>query len=253
LLTYDDIKSKHLLIDADIILHRCCWAAHPLPKNGEKQVNYGFDRVREFIDESFGSLVGHGESYEAWFSAPHSFREIISVTQPYKGHRKNKPKPLYFKEGKDYIIEQYGAQIARGIEADDAIGQALTVDPVGRCACSIDSDFLQVSGFHYNFVKHQARWVSRKAGDFHLYTKLLQGDSGDNIPGIRGIGPKKAKEVLKGSRSSKELCRRAWLEYRSHDLSRDYFIEQARLVYILRSGTDILPVPFLLESTYEEP
>jgi hypothetical protein len=240
------IYNKHLLIDGDLIRYRCGFA---LENDEEFIFTDGAaaheERARDFIDVTINSILrncGTSRS-EIWLSGSSNFREAIAKTLPYKANRKDKPKPAMYEYIGQYLVERYGALYSRGCEADDELGILLTANPTERVCVSFDKDMGQISGWHYDWVKGSARWISRKAGDFRLYTQVLAGDITDNVRGIRGIGNKKAQEILQGSRSSTELCQRAWNAYRDAGLSSDYFQEVANLVYILRRYDDRWKVP----------
>lgn len=99
-------------------------------------------------------------------------------------------------------------------EADDVIATlADRVTSTGRnCAVlSNDSDLLALVGEHCDvwqfgrgdeprFVRRDAEYVQQKfgvqPGALRLY-KSLVGESGDDLPGVRGCGPKKAATLLK--------------------------------------------------------
>lgn len=54
------------------------------------------------------------------------------------------------------------------------------------CIASIDKDFYQVGGLHYNFVKKEFKFVSELEGQRFLYLQSILGDKADNIPGYDG-------------------------------------------------------------------
>ena len=117
----------------------------------------------------------------------------------YKANRKDIAKPVLYKDIGDYLKKYYTTKIYPGIEADDALGIAMTTlrdkgrDPV---ICTIDKDLDTIPGLHYNFDKNQLYNVSSIHAIQHLYKQILTGDSTDNIPGIKGIGPKKATKII---------------------------------------------------------
>ncbi|MDE2097339.1 MAG: hypothetical protein KGL39_08860 [Patescibacteria group bacterium] len=174
---------------------------------------------------------------KVYLSGPGNFRELVARTKPYKGTRAE-AKPRHFNAVGEYLIKEWGAESVRGIEADDAIGIGLTSAPGQAISVSIDKDLDQVPGWHYNWVTSELYNVSRRDADFALYTQILAGDTTDNIPGVPGIGEKKAREILEGSKNSEELRERTWATYKDRGLSREYFLEQATLVYILRTEND---------------
>ena len=237
----ENIQGKHLLIDGDLILYRVGFALDSQLEKGEKVPS-----KEDFLDVVFDSIkqVTQAASMEVFLSGPHNFREIIAETVPYKGNRKDAAKPKYYNELKDILKTKYAATISKGCEADDSIGVLLTEDPKGRVHAGFDKDLYQISGYHYDWRNHHARWISRKTGDFNLFIQVLAGDPVDNVPGLRGYGPIKAAKVLEGAGSSVELCQRAWNEYRINGHDRAYFEEQARLLYILRRWNEMLPGAF---------
>ena len=74
----------------------------------------------------------------------------------------------------------------------------LVVRSIDYFVVGIDKDLLQIPGNHYNFVKRELRFVDDDEAHLLLMRQCLTGDSADNIPGIRGIGPKKADKLLSG-------------------------------------------------------
>lgn len=181
---------------------------------------------------------GLGGESEVWISGSGNFRKSLGGSIHYKGSRKDRVKPAYFQEAGEYLKIAWGARETDGIEADDAIAIGMAKDPKGRICVSYDKDLMQCCGWHCDFRNGRIQWVSRKAADFNLYNQIIAGDSGDDVPGIRGLGRVKAAKILEGSRSSTELCERAWGEYKSRGLSADYFKEVATLVYLLKRPDD---------------
>jgi hypothetical protein len=172
-----------------------------------------------------------------YLTGPGNFRETVAVTKPYKGNRLE-AKPKHFNAVGEYLIKQWGAITVRGIEADDAIGIALSQLGDSAISVSTDKDLRQVPGWHYDWVKDEGKQVSKREGDFTLYTQILTGDTTDNVPGLPGCGEAGAREILDKSRSTKELQSRSWAAYRDSGKSLEYFLEQAELIYILREESD---------------
>ena len=100
-----------------------------------------------------------------------------------------------------------------GREADDALGCAQTKE---TCIVSIDKDLDMIPGAHYNFVKDQFYEVNEEQAWHSFYKQLLTGDRTDNIPGITGIGPKKAEKLLDGHKGQMDLHRRVEQAYKEH-------------------------------------
>jgi 5'-3' exonuclease len=283
----EKIKNKHLLIDGDIIRYRCGFAAEKtkylvsgeayyetwwekfdtkkeavdlieqIPKDQNpllwsrkeiQPVENALQIVKTTMENLFEKLQPSG--YTVWLTGKENFRDKIAKTKPYKGNR-TQAKPVHYEAIGEYLVKEYGAKFSNGREADDEIGISLTnLGDVGVCV-SNDKDLDQISGWHYDWVSGDAYRVSRKQGDYQLYTQILTGDSTDNVPGLEGVGPAKASAILDGAASSAELCKRVWTEYRNRfddpQRAKNYFWEQASLVYIFRKEGDYFNPPIAIE------
>lgn len=269
----DNIQNKHMLVDGDILAYRCAAVAEKtkylventqegvLPddhfdytENHKEAVKFAGDSgiiwsrkevqpvefalqaCKTTLDALTGKLSPSKVSI--YLSPDRTFRHDIAKTKPYKGNR-TQPKPKYLQDVREYLVREHGGTIANNIEADDEIGKALSSDRDGGVSVSIDKDLLQIPGWHYNWVNNTVRRVTPQEGDFAFYTQLLTGDTTDNVPGLPGTGPVRAKKLLDGAKSSAELCTRAWMcykgEFNDTQKARSYFLEQARLLWILRT------------------
>lgn len=139
--------------------------------------------------------------------------ERLTALPEYKSQRPPMPEALAAQlDGIQAWLEAAGyAWFCReGVEADDWIG-ALAVQASGRgipvVIASSDKDFMQLVGPRVGLVnpadKTLAIWgeaeVRRKAGvgpEQVVDWLSLVGDSVDNIPGVAGVGPKTAADLL---------------------------------------------------------
>jgi 5'-3' exonuclease len=116
---------------------------------------------------------------------------------------------VHYEDLKEYLILGYGARIAHGMEADDALGITQTTYNLdnfdGSIICSIDKDLLTIPGFHWNFVKKEKQIVSDFGALTNFYGQFLIGDNADNIVGCAGIGPKKTAKILAPCETEEEL------------------------------------------------
>lgn len=278
----DKIKNKHLLIDGDIVKYRCAAVAEKTKycvtwnnteveffdthKDSKARAEYLGDGIiwsRKEIQPLEFALQACKTTLDAllaklnpsktsiFLSPDRTFRHDIARTKPYKGNRVQ-PKPKYLKDVEEYLIKVHGATVGINIEADDAIGAALSTESDGAVSVSIDKDLLQISGWHYNWVDDRIQWISPKDADLRFYSQLLTGDVTDNIPGLPSYGPAAAKRILKGVVSRVDAATRVWSNYRSQfvDTNKDresqelavhqarkYFLEQAALLWILREDS----------------
>ena len=141
-----------------------------------------------------GIVQGSGcDRFKVVISGETNFREEIATIQKYKGNRDGSEKPHHWKmlrewlEGKPYTI------ISENEEADDVLSKAMMNGHVG---CTIDKDLDNTPGFHYNFNKKLRYEVTEAEAMYNFYAQMLTGDKADNIPGIKGIGPKTAEKLF---------------------------------------------------------
>lgn len=87
------------------------------------------------------------------------FRYEIAKTLPYKGNR-TAPKPLHYKKLREYMIDKHPTKCVPCLEADDAMGIDQDKEGHQTMICSIDKDMLQVPGLHYNFVTGEVTEVT---------------------------------------------------------------------------------------------
>lgn len=271
----DQIQNKHILIDGDIVKYRCAASAEKtkyavqwpnaevewLTYDSHKEANeaaykfhltgdpepliwsrkeiqpleFALQACKTTIESLLAKL--NPSKVSIFLSPERTFRHDLARTKPYKGNRVQ-PKPKYLKDVEVYLVKQYGATFGSNVEADDEIGCYLSKYGSGAVSVSIDKDLLQIPGWHYNWVNDTVRKITPREADFNFYTQMLTGDATDNVPGIAGLGPKGAAQLLDGAKSSADLCSRVWNVYRGEFVdakkARDYFVEQAQLLWILR-------------------
>ena len=61
---------------------------------------------------------------------------------------------------------------------------------------SIDKDLYCIEGEHYDLKKKSILRMDQVSAMRHYYAQLLSGDATDHIPGLPGIGPKKAEKAV---------------------------------------------------------
>ena len=115
-----------------------------------------------------------------------------------------------------YALEQ-GAFASDEWEADDQVcAWAYEADQRGEqyVIAGIDKDLLQYPGNHYNYggsvkkpIPEDDRWVfvSPEEGLFAMFCQFITGDVSDNIIGMKGYGPVKAKKALVGKTLKEQM------------------------------------------------
>ena len=199
-----------VLIDGNAILHRAYHALPPLTNKKGEVANavYGFfSMFLKIIEDLKPSYIA------VCFDRPKpTFRQAL-----YAGYQQNRPKMA------DDLVPQIGMVHAvlekmkvsifeiDGYEADDLIGTlAFQSQKLETIIVSGDRDMLQLVNDHVkvlmpvtglsNTLLYDPKKVEEKYGvtpsQFIDY-KALVGDASDGYPGVSGIGPKTASDLLK--------------------------------------------------------
>jgi len=197
------------VIDGDYILYIAC-NPNKVMENGEpKRVDNKFvyqDKTEEQAINTFESYMNdllhlcRADSYILCLSCKRNFRYDIDPS--YKSNRGGTEKPLWFKEVRDYMIEQWGAVEIEGIEADDTV-TIIKNTLENTFIVAVDKDILNcIPGTHFDARKGQAQFVTvtETQANFAFAKSLLTGDTIDGIPNVkRGYGPKTAEKELLAS------------------------------------------------------
>lgn len=158
------------------------------------------------------------------------------IKSDYKANRANMPRPVHLSALTEHAVLR-NAIIPQGYEADDAVcihAWKCIRSNTPYIIAGIDKDLRQIPGTHYDYGKGELVEVDTWTADFNFYTQLLTGDTSDNIPGIKGIGPKKAAAILEACDTEIEMfdaCESTW------DNREDMLIS-AQLLYLLRDKDD---------------
>ena len=185
--------------------------------------------------------------YVGFLTGKKCFRYKVAKSQGYKEKRPTeKPELLYLLT--QYMIEVLRFDVVDGLEADDLVVYWNREMKEETIICSPDKDVLkQTPGVHYNYrwsKDGRGSWVttSEDDADIFLWQQVLMGDSTDCIPGLPGIGEKKALKILKEKPdhlSREMVALQAYLSEfgLSEGISR--FAETFKLVYMLRTPQDV--------------
>lgn len=182
------------------MIYRCGFAADSQVKRDDIDPNTDYlhmalGNVKEVIAGVCNEF--DGDRLRLFLTGSGNFREQVATIKPYKGNRDPTHKPKYYREIKDYMLSVWNAELVHGREADDALGCAQwEAKDKSTVLCTIDKDLDMIPGHHYNFVKKHYYYVDLAWANSRLFWQMLVGDTSDNIPGIKGVGPKKADKVI---------------------------------------------------------
>ena len=150
----------------------------------------------------------------AWDKSKTSTSKRKEIFPEYKAGRTRPPEDFFAQIPLLHqLLESFGWPVIEidDYEADDIIGTisvAATDKDIETCIVSGDYDMMQL------LSKHTSVYINKKGSDMMCFTeaefeekygvklaqfvdyKALVGDSSDNIPGVRGIGPKAAQILL---------------------------------------------------------
>lgn len=261
-----------LLVDGDLIAYRCAAVAektkycvtvgyaHGLEpyfglfdsaKGAKEYANYhdegGCDDIHiwsrkdlqpvehalEAASSCLGAIASKWENsiVQVYISGDRNFRDGIWQTKKYKGNREQ-TKPTHLQAVREYLVSRWFALVSKNQEADDDIGIAASNES-SAVIVSTDKDLDQIAGWHYDWVKEQVYYVNQADADQFLYEQTISGDSVDNIPGLPGFGPAKARKYL-DARGDKSLHEATIELFRKEGFDYAYFHEMKSLCEILR-------------------
>lgn len=199
-----------------------------------------WDAVVNSIHQQINQIIHacQAESYDLFLTGKGNYRADIATRRKYKAGRSEKP--LLYSAIREYMVETLGATVYSGYEADDALSAASwtelrrikktgikgldkQVKESRVILASIDKDLRQVPGWYYNPMwgaERKPEMVTKMgylsltkgktpklefAGLKGFYAQMLLGDSVDAIPGVDGIGPVGAYELLDDCTNEEEL------------------------------------------------
>jgi hypothetical protein len=218
------------LIDGDILCYRIGFATQ------EESESVAIRTMASFLEDMLMFDLDCSE-WRTYLTGSTNYRNEYAVTAPYKGNRKGE-KPTHHALLREYLITGWHGAEYEGIEADDAIATDCTTLGDDSIIVSLDKDFDQVQGWHYNFVKKEKYYIEADEGLLNFYMQFLVGDRIDNIIGVKGIGPKKAYKLLSG------LSEQEMFDVCVEELgSRERAIENGILLYLQRKPNEIWSPP----------
>jgi DNA polymerase-1 len=183
---------KIALIDGDLISYRCAASCEPTKEKLEREpLDLAIRRADELLYRILNTT--QTEEYRLFLSGSTNFRKRLYPL--YKANRERYPRPEHLEPVREFLVREWRGEICTGYEADDGIGIAAKEDFV---ICSNDKDFRQIEGEIYNPIKDEFEVVDAESAALNFFTHMVVGDASDNLPGIRGLGPVKARRLLDG-------------------------------------------------------
>lgn len=224
---------RTLLIDGDIVAYR-------YSSTVEQEVDWGDDvwslwsdakEAKQLILQYLDHLVEAtaADDFVFTFSDKDNFRKTIYPD--YKHNRKGKRKPTCYKGVKTWLESEYESIEMPGLEGDDVMGILATSGKYEETVIvSEDKDMKTIPGLLWRAAEMED--ISEEYADYyHLYQTLV-GDTTDGYKGCKGIGDKRATDIL-----SKDPTWEAVVKaYEKAGQTEEEALVQARLARILRAS-----------------
>lgn len=227
---------EHVVIDGDSAIYAVAWG----PKS-QKEMERLYDQEMTNIMESLETPAA-----TVYVKGKDNFR--YRVTPAYKtGRAQREMEPGYKRRIEslyEYAQDQYAC--ADGAEADDYcsvhVGE-LQAEGKVVVLSHIDKDLNMIPGYHWDPKKKKLRQYRADMCYNFLLRQILMGDAGDSIPGIPGIGPKKACDILH-HQQPQEFWDTVVGTYKK-ELGKEWkkvLVETANLIYIRQNYEDFRPL-----------
>jgi DNA polymerase-1 len=163
------------------------------------------------------------------FTDTTNFRKSSAPT--YKGNR-IKRKPAGYKKLKEWGMNTWPSILWPSLEADDVLGILATKgDLTNFIIVSPDKDMQQIPCRIYN-LKEEFTQTPEDAKR-KLYEQCLTGDSTDGYSGCRGIGPKRADQILSAVKDE-DYWPAVIKAYKEADQTEEDALQMLRLARILQ-------------------
>ena len=183
------------LIDSDLVAYR---VAATCDTDEDGALDIALLRCDKLMQDIIDAT--ESDQYRAFLTGKNNFRKRINPE--YKANRKDTIPPRYLQQCRQFLIEEWKAEVSEGCEADDMLGLNQTKDTI---LCSLDKDLDMIPGLHYNWVKGEIYEISEIEALRHFYRQLLIGDRSDNIFGVPGIGKVKASKLIDTLETEEEM------------------------------------------------
>lgn len=223
------------------------------------------DQAKKSCDLIIKDIIKNcpAKTYKFYLTGNDTYRGEIATIHKYKGNREKTVKPKWHKQVRQHLIDEYDAKAIDKFEADDFLSVGLWSSyrkGLSAVAANLDKDVLQAPGTHYDWVKGTFQQVTPEEGLRWLFIQTLAGDmSVDNYEGIPGVGKAKARKILEGCNTEREMYGASVEAYKSYfgeeytykswddkemtKTAEDVMLENLRLAYMLRRKDEEYKIP----------
>ena len=174
--------------DTDLVVYEAAFCVQKKEDDGEYLNWYQVSQIVNTIMRRIlkGSRCTHHLGFLT--DSATNFRLARATTLPYKGRRKEKEKPSFYDDIREYLQKHWGAQMMYGVEADDALtiaSEHFKSKGISSLIATKDKDLWQYPGEHFNMNTNELMQITEEEAHRNLWRQMILGDMGtDNIPGL---------------------------------------------------------------------
>lgn len=254
------------IYDADSFVYRIGHTAdlYPEPHKVYKTfLRTAIEKLRKVANKTF---TVNEEHFYITSSDRSNFR--FDVDHLYKANRAKNKKPTMYNQLRQQLIDEYGAEICSGMEADDKVSiemwKIYRANKRNKIALlfSADKDCRIIPG-----LKHETRdgpvYETHMPGVLNIYRggkgryvwgnglkwfyyQMLAGDEIDNIKPELGLSPFKCYELLNYHTEEKDMCATVWEQYRKAGKDVAHFVKMGQLLWLMTEEDEPLWTPPIL-------
>lgn len=249
---YPSKNDKVALIDADTVIFGACAQNEYCT---EEDIGVGEVKFVEKWDINIEDAFQHAmdkitsilnytgcKDFELHFTSGRESFRYTRVDPEYKANRLNSDKrtPVGLYQLKELFCIRFPEKsfIWKEWEADDIVVFKKVNHYDNYMLCAVDKDVLYtIPGTHFNYYSSTQHNIDMKfieVDEFrairHHYIQTLMGDTGDNVIGLKGVGPKTAEKILSNYTDHKVLWNKVVEEYEAKGRGELEAIKNMRLV-----------------------
>lgn len=233
-------------IDGDYMAYFCAGGPECSPGDARRNCLSRIERVQHV------SGAGKVQVHLTHDASNKGNRRLAAVTLPYQGQRGGSPKPNNYAFLRDWLSSYEGNAFTTNIwkdrEADDGIALATysaAEQGVRHAIHTRDKDMRMFCGLHIDWQTYNTTEVKKDEfevigvdgkvfGHKWFWMQMIEGDTADNIQGIRKAGPAAAASVLDGCKSNDDAYMQVsqFYEGRVGEDWRSLFVENAVLLWM---------------------
>lgn len=182
---FDNIPYELYLTSTDHSNYRYNIATITPYKGSRSRCTACYSKTTARYDDVIPDFMGIGALKQVVLNCPHCGDIPKEQTKS--------ERPYYFEEIREYMINQWGAIVVEGEEADDVVSYRsieLTDEGLTPIMVHIDKDINNTQGWHFNPDTKEGYYINPTMAMRNFYSQVLLGDKIDCIPGVNGCGPK---------------------------------------------------------------